>query len=323
MSNQEIVPFEKRFSKFASVVESMKGQFAKALPKHLTPDKMIRIVLTAVRKTPKLLDCTSDSVLGAIVTCAQLGLSPDGVLGEAYLIPYGDTCQLIIGYQGLMKLARQSGQVSSIYAFAAREGDEFSWALGLDPDIKHVPADDPDREAKDITHVYAVARLKDGGTQFIVMTKAAVDKIRKRSRASGSGPWVTDYDAMALKTAVRQLSKWIPKSVEDDRYARAVALDEQAAIDLPQDFSGAIDVTPTEKPKEGPSLDTLAQQTKSEIQRLSQPTETFDQALARATVVKSGAEGALKIPAQAKQKTLDIQVERDPGVDEREPGSDG
>jgi recombination protein RecT len=321
--SQEIVPFEKRYKNFAGTLEQMKGQLAKALPKHLTPDKMVRIVLTAVQKTPKLLDCTRESVLGAIVTCSQLGLSPDGVLGEAYLIPFKDQCQLIIGYQGLMKLARQSGQVSNIYAFPVHEGDEFRWSLGLDPDITHVPSDDPERESKEITHVYAVAKLKDGGTQFVVMTKHGVDKMRARSRASGSGPWVTDYVAMALKTGMRQLSKWIPKSVEDDRFQRAVALDELGSADLPQGLEGVVvDVSePPAVKAAGPTLDTLAnpaqQDNQPGIKSLSQPTETYDDALARATKVRNGTEGA-KVAA-VKQKTLDIQM---PPAQEREPVGD-
>lgn len=208
----------------------IKAQMALALPKHLNADRMARIALTEIRKVPALAQCNQESFLGAIMQCAQLGLEPGGVLGHAYLLPFGNgkakdglsNVQLIIGYRGMIDLARRSGQIISISAHTVHEHDTFSYQLGLDPDIKHIPTDS-DRGA--VTHVYAVAKLKDGGVQFEVMSRHDVEQVRKQSKASTNGPWVTHWDEMAKKTVCRRLFKWLPVSIE---MQTAVAVDEQA-----------------------------------------------------------------------------------------------
>lgn len=212
-----------------TLLERMAPELKKALPRHLSPDRMSRIALTALRQSPRLLESTPASFLGAIISAAQLGLEPNTPLGQAYLVPYKNKrinkyeAQLQIGYQGMLDLARRSGLVASVYAHVVREGDEFSYQLGLHPDLVHVPSELEGREDQAVTHVYAVARLKDGDPIFIVLTKKDVEKYRARSLASNDGPWVTDWDAMACKTAVRRLYTWLPKSAE---LANAIALDE-------------------------------------------------------------------------------------------------
>lgn len=211
--------------------KQMQAQIRAALPRHLTPERMIRVVTTALRKTPALLQCTQESLLGAIVTASQLGLEPDGVLGHAYLIPYGKTCTFIPGYKGLIHLARQSGHVSTIQAHVVREGDRFDYAFGLSPKMEHVPA--KDGAAGAVTYAYAIAHLKDGGVQWDVMSRAEIDAIRSRSRAGNSGPWVTDFEEMAKKTVLRRMCKLLPVSVE---LQRAVALDERAEVGMDQEL---------------------------------------------------------------------------------------
>lgn len=208
----------------AQQIERMKPEIARAIPRHLNPDRVARIAVTVMRRTPKLAECTPESFLGALMTCAQLGLEP-GPLGHAYLVPYGSEVTFIAGYRGLVDLARRSGQVQSVSARVVREGDEFDYEFGLEPRLHHKPAGSDQQ----VTHVYAVIRYKDGGADFDVMTKAEVDAVRKRSRAAGSGPWVTDYPEMAKKTVLRRLLKTAPMSVE---YQQAVANDEQARTSL-------------------------------------------------------------------------------------------
>ena len=233
-SNGQIVPKAQKDNSLAGMLQRMTPELSKALPKHVDPDRMARIALTALRVNPRLNECTPASFLGSVLSAAQLGLEVNTPLGQAYLIPYKSECTLQLGYQGMMDLARRSGLVSSIYAHVVREGDDFHVALGLSQDIHHVPSQDTDRETKPMTHVYAVAKLKDGEAQFVVMTRGQVDAIRKRSRSGGSGPWQTDYEAMAMKTAVRQLFKWIPKSAE---MATAAAVDEATEIGAKQSES--------------------------------------------------------------------------------------
>ncbi len=230
--NGQIVPRDKGAAKndLRALLQKMGPEIARALPRHVSAERMGRISLTALNSTPKLAQCTPESFLGCIVQAAQLGLEVNTPLGHAYLLPFEDRrnqrvlCQLIIGYQGMIELARRSGLVKAIYAFAVYEGDEFSWELGLTPAIKHKPHSKPGREepAK-LTHVYAVAKLDGGEPIFTVLTRSEVERYRKRSRASGSGPWVTDYEAMSLKTAIRRLYRWLPKSAE---MARAADVDE-------------------------------------------------------------------------------------------------
>lgn len=202
----------------------MEPEIRTALPKHLDPDRMLRIGLTALSVNQSLAQCTPQSFLGAVVQASQLGLEVNTPLGQAYLVPYGKVCQLILGYQGMIDLARRSGTIKSIYAFAVYEGDAFEWELGLDPFIKHKPSEDPQRVNKRLTHVYAVAKLNSGEPIFTVLSAAEIERYRSRSAGGGkTGPWKSDFEAMALKTAIRRLFRWLPKSAD---IARAVEFDE-------------------------------------------------------------------------------------------------
>lgn len=220
----------------------VKSQMALALPRHMTADRLARIALTEVRKNPALMKCDQASFLGAIMQCASLGLEPGGALGHCYLLPFDNRkkgiteVQFIVGYRGMIDLARRSGQIQSIEARCVYAKDKFKVALGLDSNITH----EPDWESADrgpLTFVYAVAKLKDGGIQFDVMSRVEVEKIKSRSKASNYGPWQTDYDEMAKKTVIRRLFKYLPVSIE---MQRAVGLDEAAAIDVSQDNALAL-----------------------------------------------------------------------------------
>lgn len=213
----------------ASLIQSMKGEIAKALPAQMRPERMARIATTVVRQTPLLAQCTPESFLGALLTASQLGLEP-GPIGEAYFVPFntkgGMVCQFIPGYRGLIKLARNSGQLIDIWAEIVYENDHFKYTLGLRRDIEHEPAEG---ERGNPIYVYAAAKLKDGGTPFVVLTHAEVEAIRARSKAKDNGPWVTDWAAMARKTAVKQLSKWLPLSAE---FNTAAVLDGSVRTDV-------------------------------------------------------------------------------------------
>jgi len=226
----------------------VKAQMALALPKHMTADRLARIATTEIRKVPKLAACDQTSFLGAIMQCAQLGLEPGGALGHAYLIPFdkrqkvngrwetvGTEAQLIIGYRGMIDLARRSGQILSISARTVHVNDKFSYAYGLEETLDHVPSESGDRG--ELTHVYAVARLKDGGVQFEVMSRADVEKVRALSKAGSSGPWVDHFDEMAKKTVIRRLFKYLPVSIE---MQRAVVIDEKGEAGVSQDNAAVI-----------------------------------------------------------------------------------
>lgn len=184
-----------------------KSQVALALPKHMTADRFVRVALTALLKTPKLADCTPESVMECMLNCSALGLEPDG--RRAHLIPYGNKCTLIVDYKGIVELAKRSGDVSNVFAQIVCDNDSFTWENG---EVKHQI--DFRRDRGEMYVVYAQITFKDGTKQVDVMTKHEVDAIRKRSKSSGSGPWVTDYNEMAKKTVFRRASKWVTLSPE-------------------------------------------------------------------------------------------------------------
>ncbi len=233
-------------------------QIKAALPRHMTAERMARIATTEMRKVPKLAQCDPMSFLGAVIQCAQLGLEPGNALGHAYILPFEKRAkvggqwrterveaQVIIGYRGMIDLARRSGQIVSIDARAVYEGDKFNCQLGLDAKLEHEPDwQNPNRAVPDkLRFVYAVAKLKDGGIQFDIMSRAEVEGVRARSKAAESGPWVTDYSAMALKTVVRRLFKFLPVSIE---IQQAVGIDEMADAGISQQNSAIIDGSFTE-----------------------------------------------------------------------------
>lgn len=235
----------KRLGTVRELADRYKGLMAKVLPQHMTADRMLRVFLTAVQRDTKLLACSPMSLVACMVRAAELGLEPNTGLGLSYLVPYKGVCTLIPGYRGLVQLAIQSGAVQQVRARMVHEGDRFLYEYGLDEKLVHVPSTTPGK----LTHVYSVARFVEAtaAPDFDVMTRVDVDKIRTRSKAATSGPWTTDYDAMAAKTVVRRHTKALPAST-DPRYAEgrqrlegAMAVDEREASG--RHFASALVVT--------------------------------------------------------------------------------
>lgn len=193
---------------------------AALLPKHLTPERMVKGLMAAASRNPKILECTQESVLNAMLVCSSLGLEPGRPRGGMHLVPFknnkrGGRMELtpIPDYRGLMDLAYRSGKVDSIEARAVYEKDDYDYAYGTESFIKHKPSLAPDRGR--LVAVYGVAHIKEATRpQFVWLSVADVELTRKRSRAKDDGPWQTDYEAMALKTAVRRLATWIPQASE-------------------------------------------------------------------------------------------------------------
>lgn len=212
----------------ATLINQMRPEIQRVLPNQMSADRIARIAMTLVRQTPALAKCTPESFLGALLTASQLGLEP-GPLGEAYLVPYGNVVTFIPGYRGLIKLAWNSGQLKNIDAHVVHDGDEFDYEYGLEPYLRHKPTRGVAGKATD---VYAAASFLNGGSAFVVMSIADVENIRKRSRASKNGPWVTDWDAMAKKTAIKQLIRFLPLSTELRTLATAAHLDGTTRTDV-------------------------------------------------------------------------------------------
>lgn len=224
---------------FPKMLEAYKGEIARALPRHLNPDQMLRVAITAFRMTPKLKECEPASLFACIVQASQLGLRPN-MLGECYLIPYNNRqkktteCQLQIGYQGMLELVRRSGQIGSVLVQLVYENDDYQVRFGTDPGITHNPLLTGDRG--EIVLGYGVANFKNGGQHVEVMTREEINRIRDRSQNVISAkkynkktPWDTDYEEMARKTVARRLCKYLPKSSE---LATAIALSDAADMNV-------------------------------------------------------------------------------------------
>lgn len=216
-----------------AVFKKYAPEIALALPKHVTIERLMRIVLSEVRKNPRLGQCTPASLLSAAFNCAALGLEPGGTLGHAYLIPYWNNknrcneAQFQIGYKGMIDLARRSGQIQSISARAVYSNDQFDYSYGLDEQLVHRPALG---ERGELVYAYAVAKLKDGGIQFEVMGIDDLLAVRDSSQGyrqavekGWDNPWISNFDEMCRKTPIRRLFKYLPVSIE---VMRAVSLDE-------------------------------------------------------------------------------------------------
>lgn len=204
---------------FKQLFDKAKPSLAMVAPKHITPDRMIKVALVAISRTPKLMECSPESILKSFMQAGELGLDVGGALGHAYLVPFYNNqakrmeAQFIVGYRGLIDLARRSGQIDSIEARVVYERDFFDCDYGLDPKLIHRPCMTGDRGK--IIAAYAVARIKGcDRPQLELMTIDEIQAIRARSKAGNSGPWVSDFSEMSRKTVVRRLCKYLPLSVE-------------------------------------------------------------------------------------------------------------
>lgn len=188
--------------------EKMKQQFAAALPQHLSADRFCRIALTALTRTPKLADCTQESLMRCLLDLSAFGIEPDG--RRAHLIPYGNQCTLILDWKGLAELAMRSGIIAKLHADIVCENDVFEYNMG--EVVRHTV--DFRQPRGEMYAAYAMAVTKDGPVFVAVLNKEEIDGIRRRSKSGNSGPWQTDYNEMAKKTAFRRLAKWLPLSAE-------------------------------------------------------------------------------------------------------------
>ncbi len=221
-------------------IKAMDGEIKKALPSVITPERFTRMALTAVRTTPGLAECDPMSFLAAMMSAAQLGLEPNTPLGQAYLLPFKSSkkekpeVQFQIGYKGLIDLAYRSGEVEIVQAQCVYENDTFECEFGIEPKLRHIPADNNRGE---LVKVYAMFRTKSGGYGYEVMS---VEDIRahaaKYSKAYSSNfsPWKTSFEEMAKKTVLKRVLKYAPLKSD---FMRAVAQDNTVKQELNEDMS--------------------------------------------------------------------------------------
>ena len=205
------------------MLKKYKEQIEGVIPNHMTPDRMMRLVVGAFNQTPKLLQCSPLSLVNAVVTAASLGLEIRP--RSAYLVPYGTQCQLLIDYRGKIDLAMRSGKVDSLHAQLVHAHDQFDLVFTeKETSLTHRPLvckksghameRIPEKDRGEVILVYAVAKLKAGDSVFEYMTFDQIEGIRQRAKAGKDGPWVTDWEQMARKTVIHRICNYLPMSPE-------------------------------------------------------------------------------------------------------------
>lgn len=242
------------------MIENQAPQFALALPKFIDPDHFKRVVLTEVRRTPKLLECDPMTVVASCMLAAQLGMEP-GPLGQCYLLPRwnkktGKTeCNFQLGYKGALALAHRSGEIADVICEAVHANDEFARELGDTPRIVHNPA--PWGEDRgEVIGYYAIVRTQNGGTYRDAKSYDEVQAhAKKYSEAFKKGdpkfgPWAQNFDAMARKTVLLQALKLAPMSVD---IAKGIAEDDATTHALLDDLGAAVEADAEIVPDHGQS----------------------------------------------------------------------
>lgn len=223
-----------------------KDDIGRVVPQHMSPEKLINIFMMATSRQPTLLECSRFSLVNAFLQSTELGLPIGNTTGMAYLVPFKNNktgkyeATFMPSYRGLAELARRTGFVTKIYAKIVYENDDFEYEEGSFPKIRHIPKITGERGS--IIAVYAIAAIKgDDLPQIEVLTKADVDKVRRSSRASNSGPWSDWYEEMAKKTAIKRICKTLPMS-SDLAYAMEIDNAAETGDSVKSYISGVIDI---------------------------------------------------------------------------------
>lgn len=248
-------------NQFKELLVKAADRIAISLPKTspLSVERFIEVASNEVKSNPKLQLCSPQSLGAAVMLGARLGLEPDAALGHYYLVPYGKQCTPIIGYRGLIELISRSEHIKSVYAQAVYDGDEFHVELGTDKSIKHCPK----FETNQVKAVYAVAEYTDGTIEMEVMSKSQVDEIKFQQRGWERGPWGKYYEAMARKTVLRRMAKYLPKAYEAQRAASIEEAIECGAKTVTDYIDGELD-TPVQSTQGQKLMDEINARSKAD-----------------------------------------------------------
>lgn len=248
-------------------VDAIQKQLDQAIPqtmrKYLTAERVTRLFWQEVRRNPTLGKCEPETIASGLMTACQLGIEI-GIQGQGWLIPYKNhkkgiyEAQFIIGYKGMIGLARRSGEVQSIETHIVYANDKFDLRLGINTNIEHSPFLEGDRGPAKL--VYGVARFRDGGHHFEWMSLSDVEKVRRRSKATREdSPWNTDYEQMVRKTLIRRMSNYLPMSIE---FANALTLEDATAEGKRAALDGEfVEVEEAEEEEASPRLEGKASET--------------------------------------------------------------
>lgn len=216
MSTTEIAKTESKPEGIRAMLtsEAYKKQFAMALPRHLPPDRFVRICLTAITRNPKLLDCTPASFMRCAMDLSAMGLEPDG--RKAHLIPYRDNrnnvteCTLIVDYKGKVEMVRRDESVVDVQCLTICEHDECEWVNG-----SMIHKINPKIDRGEVVSTYTRIEWKNGSVSVgEPFSKRDAEQAKRSSKSSNNGPWVNNYVEMWKKSNVHRDSKMWPLSSE-------------------------------------------------------------------------------------------------------------
>jgi len=256
------------------LIKERRGMYEDVMPRKQDVGRFVQAAMTAVKMSPKLQQCKADSLLKAIMESARFGLEPNTPLSEASLVPYGSDVEFLIEYRGLLKLAWNSGLVLSIDYDKVCENDHFVYEKGFNFKFEHIPNLKGDR-GKPYAY-YAYAEMKGGGKALTLMSRDEIERHGARFSKSykyKTSPWQTDFDAMAIKTAIRQLvDKKLPKSTTAEVMLMSSAAQHDETpeevrdskwgydeMEIPAEYEE--DTTPIPEPEPEPPIDEGRQMT--------------------------------------------------------------
>jgi len=234
----ELTKAPTKYDTFKNLIEKYKNDFALLVPKTMDPEKVFRLAISAVRRNPKLLECDQLTIIGSMLEATSCGLEVNTPMKEAYLVPFQNNrtgkleAQLIVGYRGFIKMFLNSPRGVTIFGAAVREKDVFDYSYGTSEFLLHKPVKTGKSvDRGDIVSFYAYARMEGNAYRFIVMSVEDVNNIRDTYSAGyraahergkdEESPWVSNYDDMGIKTCIRALEAFIPKSAEVQRALNA------------------------------------------------------------------------------------------------------
>lgn len=228
-----------------SIVNEKKAEINKVIPAHLKGQGLLETAMFSIRDTPALLECTVPSLVGALHRCMQFGLSPNTALGHVYLIPFWNNkkeckeVQVILGYRGLITLAENNSNITLWHPHEIKQNDQYEIEYGTQQRLRHTPNLTGDR-GPTIAY-YSVCERSNGARDFRLMTVEEVERVRSFSKQRDSVPWTQHFDAMGMKTVMRQHAKYLPLTTQAQEF---ISVDDAGYQGAEQRNEDVIDITP-------------------------------------------------------------------------------
>lgn len=262
MSNQQLEKPQQEHATIGTVrklLHQFEGRIKEMLPRHMTPERMLRLAVMATSKTPSLLKVDPMSIVASVVQAARMGIEPDGTHNGGWLIPRWNKktkrneCSFQLGWGGKIELQMRTGLYEEITPRAVYEKDEFQYGWNPRLEFLHRPFKGKDRGP--LVAVYTTTVSKSGHVMVDVMLRHECEEIRDQFGPRNDadklvGPWISDFDQMCLKTSVIRASKTKQMSVEDRRYeeeTRQIEQDGSSPSEVILDLPGMPEITESDE----------------------------------------------------------------------------